>query len=200
MNIIERVKKIMLQPKPEWQIIAAETTTIAELYRGYIAPLAAIGPLASIIGMSVVGISTPLIGTYRIPIGTAIAHAVVSYVLTLVGVYVLSLIINALASNFSGEKNSVQALKVAAYSSTAAWLAGIFTLIPVLAILGLLGIYSLYLLCLGLPVLMKVPPEKALTYTVVVVISSIIIFFIIGAISNLFISLPSPTMPMPDMR
>lgn len=199
MNRVERVKKILLQPKSEWQIIATETTTIAELYKGYIVPLAAIGPVASIIGMSVVGISMPLIGTYRIPIGTSIAHAVVSYALTLVGVYILSFIINAVAFTFSGEKNSIQALKVAVYSSTAAWLAGIFSLIPMLSILGLLGLYSLYLLYLGLPVLMKAPHEKALIYTAVVVISAIVIFFIIGAISNLFISLPSATMRMPGM-
>lgn len=199
MNIGERVKNILLQPKSEWQIISAEKTTIAELYKSYIVLLAAIGPIASIIGMSIVGVSMPFVGTYRVPLSTSISHAVVNYALTLVGVYVLSLIINALASTFSGEKDSIQALKVAAYSSTAAWLAGIFALIPMLSLLGLVGLYSLYLLYLGLPALMKAPQEKAVIYTVVVVISAIVIFFIVGAISNAFISIPSSPMHMPGV-
>lgn len=199
MNIVERVKKILLQPKSEWQIIAAETTTVGELYRSYIMPLAAIGPIASIIGLSIVGVNLPMVEAYRMPLSMSIAHAVLSYALTLVSVYVLSLIINALSPTFSGEKDGIQALKVAAYSSTAAWVAGIFALIPILGFLGLLGLYSLYLLYLGLPVLMKTPSEKSFIYTVVVVISAIIIFFIIGAISNIFISFPSSTVHMPGI-
>ena len=96
-------------------------------------------------------------GTYRTPIGTAITGAIVTYVLTLVGVYVLALIIDALAPTFNGTQNQIQALKVAAYSSTASWVAGIFALMPGLRILTILGLYSLYLLYLGLPVLMKAP-------------------------------------------
>ncbi len=49
-------------------------------------------------------------------------------------------------------------------------------IIPVIGwIGGLLGLYSLYLLYTGLPVLMKSPPEKALGYTVVVIIVGIIL-------------------------
>ncbi len=183
---IERVKKILLQPKQEWPVIDAEATSVGALYTGYIAPLAAIGPIASIIGSSIFGVSVPFVGTYRVGFGVAFRQGIVQYVLALVGVYVLALIIDALAPNFSGQKNRIQALKVAAYSSTAAWVAGIFGLIPALAILGLLGLYSLYLLYLGLPVLMKAPQEKAMSYTVVVIICAIVLFLIIGVITARF--------------
>ncbi len=86
MNISERVKAILLRPKQEWQTISGETTTIPELYKTYIVILAAIGPVASVIGMSIVGISLPFVGSFRIPITTSIAYAVVHYILTLVGV------------------------------------------------------------------------------------------------------------------
>jgi len=191
MRIVERAKKILLQPKQEWQVIAQEETKAAELYKGYIVPLAAIGPIASIIGMSLIGISVPIVGAYRVSIVSSIVHAVVSYGLTLVGIYVLALIIDALAPTFSGVKNQSQALKVAAYSSTAALLAGIFSLIPMLSILGILGLYSLYLLYLGLPVLMKVPQEKSLIYTIAVVIAGIVIFVVIGAVSSMLIPYPT---------
>ena len=84
----------------------------------------------------------------------------------------------------------MQALKVAAYSSTAAWLAGIFILIPALGFLQILGLYSLYLLYLGLPRLMKTPEDKALVYTAIVIVAAFVIFAVIGAVGSFFISYP----------
>jgi len=200
MNPVERIKGILFHPKEEWQAISGETTTIPELYKTYIVILAAIGPVASIIGMSIVGISLPFVGSFRIPITTSIAYAVVQYILTLVGVYILALIINTLAPTFSGEKNLNQAFKVATYSYTPGWIVGIFTIIPALSILGILGLYGLYLLYLGLPILMKSPQEKSLGYTFAVVIAAITIFVIIGIVSRAFISYPTPGITMPRMQ
>lgn len=200
MDLVERTKRILLQPDQEWQVINTEAATTADLYKNYIAPLAAIGPVASIIGMSVVGVSVPFFGTYHVPLGTSIGHAVIRYVLTLAGVYVLALIIDALAPTFAGQKNDIQALKVATYASTAAWLAGIFALIPMLSILGVLGLYSLYLLYLGLPILMKVPQEKALAYTAVVVVAAIVVFAVISVVAGAFVTYPTPTMRIPGTK
>src|SRR6478672_8554434 len=130
MDLVQRVKQILLSPRTEWPVIDTEVTTPAELYKSYIVPLAAIGPIAQIIGYSVFGITVPFMGTYRIPIGSAIVSGIVSYILTLAGVYLLALIIDALAPTFNGQRSRIQGLKVAAYSSTAAWIAGIFALVP----------------------------------------------------------------------
>ncbi|MGH9893222.1 MAG: Yip1 family protein, partial [bacterium] len=167
------------------------------LYTRYIAPLAAIGPISQVIGYSVFGITIPFAGTYRVPIGSAIISAAVTYLLTLGGTYVLALVIDALAPTFNGQRSRIQALKVAAYSSTAAWVAGIFALVPGLRILGILGLYSIYLLYLGLPVLMKSPREKAVGYTVVVIVAAIVLFMIIGVIASQFLALPGSGMTMP---
>jgi hypothetical protein len=190
MNLTERVKGILLRPSLEWQTIAGETTTISELYKNYVIILAAIGPVAAVIGMSVVGI-----GGFRIPIASSLASGVVSYILTLVGVYILALIIDGLAPTFSAEKNINQAFKVAAYSYTPGWIIGILWIIPALSPLGILGLYGLYLLYLGLPVLMKSPQDKSLGYTLAVVIAAIVIFVVIGYISRAFIPYPTPGMP-----
>ena len=184
---MERIKGILLTPKEEWQIIAGETTPIPELYKNYIILLAAIGPVASFIGMSLIGVSLPVGGAYRVSIMTGIVSAVVQYILTLVGVYILALIIDTLAPTFTGEKNIDQAFKLAAYSYTPGWLVGIFALIPALGVLGILGLYGIYLLYLGLPVLMKSPREKSTGYTIAIIIAAIIIFVVIGAISRAFI-------------
>lgn len=182
---INRIKGILMDPKREWPAIAAEPATTAGLYTDWIAPLSAIGPIASFIGLSLFGISLPFVGRYQVPIANGLANTIVRYVLGLVCVYIFAIVIDKLAPSFGGQSDRIQALKVAAYSSTAAWIAGIFGLFPAIAILGLLGLYSIYLLYLGLPVLMKCPPEKAALYTVVIVVVGIVAFFVIGAISAL---------------
>jgi Yip1 domain len=183
MGLVDRAKNILLQPKQEWPVIQGEQATVGSLYTSYIIPLAAIGPVASVIGWSVFGLHLPFVGSIRMPIGYGVRNAAITYVAGLIGVFILALIIDALAPTFGGQKNQIQALKVAAYSYTAAWVGGIFSLIPTLAILGLLvSLYSIYLLYLGLPVLMKSPPEKAVGYTVVVIIVAIVLSLVIGVV------------------
>jgi hypothetical protein len=181
MALVDRVKNILLSPRAEWPVIDAEPATVASLYTGYIMPLAAIPVICQAIGMSMIGITIPFIGThYRTPIVSAITSALVLYVFSLIAVFIVTLIVDGLAPTFGGTKNQVQALKVVAYSYTASWVGGIFSLMPAISIIGLLfGLYSLYLLYLGLPVLMKSPPDKAVGYTVVVVICTIIVTWVI---------------------
>jgi hypothetical protein len=193
MNLVERAKNIILQPKPEWQTVAGEVTPIGELYKGYICILAAITPIAYLIGMSVIGVNIPVVGYMRVPFGSGLSHAIVSYLLTLVGVFVLAQIVDALAPTFGGEKNQMQAFKVVAYAGTPGWVAGIVRLYPPLSIIAFLAaLYGLYLLYLGLPVLMKVPKERALVYTIAVIVCEIIIFLLIGLISGFFGGISHP--------
>jgi hypothetical protein len=186
MDIVERAKNILLSPKSEWEKISGETHTVHGLYTGWIMILAAIPAIAAFIGLSIIGGSVLGI-SYRVPITAGIAHLLVSYVLSLGSVYVFALIIDALAPSFGGEKNFMQAFKVAAFTPTASWLAGVFSILPPLSILGILGLYSLYLLYVGLPKLMKAPEEKALGYTAVVIIIAIVISLVIMAVSSLAI-------------
>lgn len=183
MSLVDRVKGILLTPQKEWPVIEAESATPASLYTGYIMPLAAIPAVAGLIGFSVIGVN--VLGTsFRVPFGSSITGAVVRYVATLVGVFVLALIIDALAPSFGGTKSQIQALKLAAYSSTASWIAGIFLILPSLSILAALGgLYSLYLLFVGLPVMMKSPPDKSLAYTVVAILCGIVVWFVIGVVT-----------------
>ena len=197
MNLVERVRQLLLSPRTEWEVINAEPTTPAALYTGYVMPLAAIGPIARVIGYSLFGISVPFLGTYRVPIGSAITNAIATYVLTLIATYVLALIIDGLGPTFGAQRNSVQALKVAAYSSTPAWVAGVFSLVPGLGLLQILGLYSAYLLYLGLPALMKSPRDKAPAYTVVVILVAIVLFMLIGFIAGRFLAVPTAGMTLP---
>jgi len=181
-GIIQRVKDILFKPKETWPVIAAEPATTQSIYVPYVVALAAIGPVAQFIGGQVFGF-TAFGVTYHPPIASALVSAILSYGLTLATVFLLALVIDGLAPNFGGQKDQVQALKVAAYSATAGWVGGIFGLVPALGLIGaLLGLYGLYLLYLGLPVLMKAPQDKAIGYTAVVVIVAIVLFLIVGAV------------------
>jgi hypothetical protein len=175
--LVARVKNILFQPRPEWERIDGEFATTQTLFTRYAMILAAIGPICSLLGGQVL----PIFGM-RMPITGALVIAVVSYLLSLAGLFLLGLIINALAPSFGSVANKTQAMKVAVYSWTAAWIVGVFGLIPMLGVLAILGLYSFYLLFVGLPILMKTPEDKKVGYFVVTVILGIVVYFIISAI------------------
>jgi len=192
-SLVNRVKDILMTPKTEWGVIDGEPATIGGIYTGYVMILAAIGPLASLIGQQVFGVYG-----WKPSITYSVSMAVIMYVLALVSVYVSSLVIDALAPSFGGTKDSVKAFKVAAYSATAAWVAGIFGIIPMLGILAIVGLYSLYLLYLGLPKLMRVSEDKAMGYTIVVIVVQLVLYFVCAwLVAMLVLSIAGPMMMAP---
>ena len=194
MNLIERVSAILLKPKETWPVIEAEPATVAGLYKNYIALLACIPAVAGFIGMSLVGVSGFV--TFRVPLVTGLVNMVVSYVLSLVMVYVLALIVNALAPKFSGQPNSINALKLVGYGLTAGFLGGIFSIVPALGALGIVAaLYTIYLIYSGIPHLMKCPPEKAVAYTAVVIVCGVVAGLVIGIATALLTPNRGPLSP-----
>lgn len=177
MNLVERVKAILLQPKSEWQVIEGGPGDAGTLFPNYVMILAAIPPVCTFIGTTLIGF-----GPFRVGIGAGIWHAIVSYVLSLAGVYVMAYVIDYLAGMFGGRRDLNSAMKVAAFAPTAGWIAGVFGLIPLLSILSLLGLYSFYLLHTGIAALMKPPADKALIYTIAVIAVMIVIWLVVGGI------------------
>jgi hypothetical protein len=177
MNLVERIKGILLQPKSEWSKIDSEPGDAGYLLSNYVAILAAIAPICTFIGTSIIGV-----GGVRISIGLGLFRAVVVYVLTLIGFFLVGYIIDFLAGTFGARKNLASAMKVSAYAPTAAWLAGAFNILPALSFLSILGLYSLYLLYTGLGALMRPAANNALIYTIAVIICAIIVWFVILAI------------------
>lgn len=183
MNLIQRVQDILLRPIPTWPVIEQEQTDVAGLYKSYLIYLAAIPALASFIGMTLIGVGGFGM-TMRMPLMWGLTSLVVGYVLSLVMVFVMALIVDALAPTFNGTKNQINAFKLVAYGATAGFVGGIFSLIPALGMLGLLAaLYSIYLVYTGLPVLMKCPQDKAVAYTAVVVVCGIVAGIVVGAIT-----------------
>jgi hypothetical protein len=172
-GLIARVQNILMKPAAEWDVIDGEPATVGGLYIGYACILAAIPAIATLIQMALF-LHNPILG---------VVIAVLGYIASLVGVFVMALIIDALAPSFGAQKSQIQALKLTVYSYTASWVAGILNIVPILGILaGLAGLYGLYILYLGLPKLMKSPADKTVGYFVVSIVVAIVVNIIIGFI------------------
>ncbi len=171
MKLVERVKNILMQPKLEWAVVEQEETDAKTLFTSYIAILALIPAVASLI--SLLGGRT---GT-----GLVLGAVLTQYGLSLVMVYAVAFIADILAPNFDGQRESSQALKLTTYAMTASWIASVFGIVPFLGwLLSFLGsLYSIYLFYLGAPALMNVPEHKAVAYSIVVMVTAIVIGFVI---------------------
>lgn len=175
-DILGRVQRLLLSPATEWEAIGGEPANMGDIYKNYVLPLIAFAAICVTIGVLWFGL-----------IALALRMFVMIVLSWLIGVYLFSLIIDALAPTFGGQKNSGQAFKVAAYAPTAAWVASIFSIISALSILSFIGsIYSLYLLYVGLPKLMNCPADKALVYTAAVFICGIVAMIIVGVLLGMF--------------
>jgi hypothetical protein len=172
-GLVERAKNILINPPREWEVIDAEPATIRGIYNGYLVYIAAISPIARCIGDVVFSHDRLL---------PALVVAAITYAVWLALIYVMALVIDALAPKFGGQSDRVQAFKVAAYSSTASAVAGIFALVPLLSPLAIVGLYGLFVLWLGLPKLMRVPQDKALSYYAVLLVAMLGIGIVLGLV------------------
>jgi len=185
MDIVSRAQSILLKPKEEWVKIKGETTSVSELFTSYVLILAAIPAIAQFLEKLLFGYKIPTIGGWvSYGIGRAFLYAIFFYVFSLASVYVLGLIINALAPNFSSTPNMMNAMKLAIFSMTPGWVAGVLYIIPFLGFLVIFAsLYGLYLLYLGFASpLMDTPKEKVLGYFVVSIVVAIILWGIVSVI------------------
>jgi hypothetical protein len=169
-NVAWRVRSILRDPSGAWQEIEREPGDAASLLAGYVAWLALVPAVFGFIGAFVVGAVVPGAGSVRAPLMMSLSGAVFGYVASCATVLVLGLVIELLAPLFGGRRDFTNAFKLAVYAYTPVWLAGIFTVAPGLRFLGLFGLYGAYILWTGLPVLMKAPEQKVLTFTALTVV------------------------------
>lgn len=180
-DLVQRAKGMILAPRDEWPRIVAEAKPVPAIFSGYVLPLAAIGPVAGLIGGQVFGYGQFI--TYRPTLAASLGTAVLAFVLALVGIAVLTLIAEFLAPKFGGVANRAGAFRLVAYGSTAAWLVGVFGLVPSLAFFGLLGLYSIYLFYTGAGPTMQVPADKAAGYTAVTIVCAVLLSLVVSPIT-----------------
>ncbi len=178
-NLVNRVQKILLSPQSEWDVIDKEPADVQGILTTYVAPLVILPAIIALI------LSFLLIGGL-IGITGLLVMTLVGIALSIALVYVMALIVDALAPSFGGQKNFGQAFKLVAYSGTAMWVASLFAVLPVIGfIIAWAGIiYSAILLFLGLPKLMKPPADKSIVYAIVVIVIMAVLVVVIGMIQT----------------
>jgi hypothetical protein len=177
MNLALRAKAMLTDPFAEWKAIDREPGDPAYLLSRYVAVLALIPAASSFVGTSLIGVVVADGATLRTPVFNGLFGAVFGYVVSCVTVLLLGLLINLLAPAFNGRRDFDSAFKLAVYSFTPVWLAGLFLLLPGLRFLVLTGLYGAYVLWLGLPLLTKSPGRQALSFAAVIVICAFLLAY-----------------------
>jgi hypothetical protein len=182
-GLVARAKAILVSPSSEWPVIAGESESVQSVFMRYVLPLAAIGPICGFIGGQLFGINAIIVRIHPSLIA-GLSTAITSYVLGLVGIFLVAWVANFLADKFGGQPNFDRAFRLCAYAYTAGWVAGVFNLLPSLWILVFLAsLYGIYLFYLGATPMMAVPKEKAAGYTAVTIIGVIVVALIVGAVT-----------------
>lgn len=186
MSLIDRIKNIVLTPKTEWPIINNENETPTSLLPKYVLPLLIIGAAAAFIGYGFVGVDAFFFKIKGVKWGAW--FAIRQLFSGVIGYFVATYVIDALAPSFSSEKNLGKSAQLVAYASTPSWAAAVFMILPALSILGLLGLYGIYLFYIGLPVLKKTPDDKRVAYMIVSALVIIVVSWaaqwVIGMVLN----------------
>ncbi|MFY9692675.1 MAG: Yip1 family protein [Xanthobacteraceae bacterium] len=170
MNVARRARAILADPVAEWAAIASEPGDPAYVLSRYVTVMALVPAVFSFVGACMVGVVVPNAGLMRTPVFNGLFGAILGYVLSCAIVLVLGILINLLAPSFGGRRDFDSAFKLAVYSFTPAWLAGVFLVLPGLQFLTLTGLYGAYTLWRGLPLLIKSPGQKSLGFTALIVI------------------------------
>jgi hypothetical protein len=177
MNPTIRATAMLIDPLTQWKLIEQESGDPAFLLSRYVALLGLVPALFGFVGASFIGAEISAANSVRAPIFDGLFGALFGYAESFITVLLLGLIINLLAPLFGGQKDFASAFKLAVYSYTPVWLAGIFLLLPGLRFLVLTGFFGAYILAVGLPRLMKPPQQAAPMYTIAVVICAFVLTY-----------------------
>ena len=191
MNAASRAKAILVDPTAEWTAIEQEAGDPAYVLSHYVVLLALVPAIFSFIGVCVIGVVVPGgSGIVRASLFDGLFGAIFGYMMACVTVLALGLLINLAAPLFGGRRSFDSAFKLAVYSFTPVWLAGIFLLLPGLRFLTLSGCYGAYILWLGLPRLMKVPEEKSQNFAVAIVVCTFIFIYFAVTVQRVVFGTP----------
>ncbi|MGN6616025.1 MAG: Yip1 family protein [Ilyomonas sp.] len=187
MDLINRVKNIIVTPKTEWNVIATESSSAKDVMMSFIVPLTAIAAIAAFIGYGFVGYSFLSVRIAGIQWG--IYNALLKIIMGIASVYITAYVVDALAPSFNSEKDFGRSVQLVAYGATPGLVAAIFAILPAIAgILSVAGaIYSIYLWYLGLGPIKKTPEDKRLVYLIVTFVILIFVYIIIGYILSLLL-------------
>ena len=208
MELINRVKFILLNPKEEWDVIEAENPP-HEKVLPYLLILALIPAVAlffsnwwqwySAITESIqritdtaaqTGNATRLEEAVKLikesnpfnPI-TGIVEALTVFIITLGSAYLTAIVINVLSNHFDVTKDFNRSFSLVAYSYTPLCIAGILYAYPPLkSLTPYIGLYGIYLLYVGVKPRINPAAQKVTGYFIMSVIVALAVYIIVPKI------------------
>ena len=203
----QRIQAILFHPKKVWHQIAVESTSLQDLYFGWILWLAAIPIVCDVVTdylmlRGFLGSKAMLYDGYAIP-GRIIQSAATDYLLEIAMIAILAQMVMFFSKVCGGQPNLIQATKTVAYAYTPIWLSG--TIAPFAALLAgaspstpyfeptiLLGIavsvaagcYAIYQAVIGLPITMHCPSTNTKARAAAIVVTGIVATVLLSAISS----------------
>lgn len=183
MSLPRRVVGILRDPKAEWVVIAAEPDDVGSICRSYVAILALIPAVCTLLGLGLNG------GRFLgfAGISTAITAAIVSWVMAIFSTIASAVVVEKLGPIFKSDGDMTQALKLVAYALTPVWLAGVsYVLVFAAPLVVVAVLWAIYLFYVGLPLVMKTPSEQVLPYMGVSALALIVVSVVLRAIFTAF--------------
>jgi hypothetical protein len=116
MNLIDRVKNIIVTPNKEWDVITTEQPDAGKIITGYVLPLAGLAAIAAFIGYGLIGFN--MLGFRISGIDWGLYQALTILIGAIVSVYITALVVDLLAPSFASEKNFNRSVQLVAYSFT----------------------------------------------------------------------------------
>lgn len=145
---------LCLSPKEGWLSIKEQEESVASLYRRYVLVLAALDPLATLIGV--------LVSNQLLEVG--LVSILLRYLGLLAIPFVGGVIIEKLAPFFNASVQRSTAVRLVAYSLSPTYLLGITAIAPGLTVINIFGAYGLYLFYVGFKTLITAPKERMVGY------------------------------------
>lgn len=181
---------IMTHPDLEWESIRRENETLSKLYLSHILILALIPSVAGYYGTTQIGWSIAGGDPVKLTEGSALQLCVTLYFALLVGVAVIGKFIDFFAQTFGVDDKTPRGFILAAYTSTPLFLVGFIAAYPNLwvnMIGGMVAVaYAVYLLYEGIPILMKIPPERGFIFASSVVTVGLVMLVGLFALTVIF--------------
>jgi hypothetical protein len=159
---------LITHPDQEWESIRQEDTSLVKLYMQHVLLLALIPAVSAYIGTTQVGWQIGTAEAVKLTSSSALQLCVLFYLAMICGVYILGKFIDLFAATYGVNTKNPKGVVLAAYTSTPLFIAGVMALYPSIW-LGMFGgmfaiAYAVYLLYEGLPILMKIPPERGFMF------------------------------------
>jgi hypothetical protein len=159
-EVVRRVMALILTPGAAWDEIANEATTIDQLIRRYIVPLALLAPIATVYGMKTFDASWDPAHGYLVPEHLIWSAGAATLFATITSIFMLAAIFVLIAPMYGSSRHYPSALKVATYGAVPVLVAGATLVLPVMAMVSVVALcHTMFNYWLGVRRVLAVPDE-----------------------------------------